>query len=303
MNGGEIGDAIRRDVFARIAHFVEQLLFDRCDGDAPAGARVLGEAERPVGLGFDDRIADVGQIRNRFPIHLAISAGPLRAAFDGVPGDGAGREPVPIVGLPPEFVNHRREREAGIGHAAGDDDLRALRERVDHGQRAEVNVRALHVARESAASGSPVSMFFSSMPRARNASSRSMMSSPATVATFIGIPWRLATSSTASRHAVGFTPPALAITRMRRCLQIRKHAGDHVDEIASIAGLGIARPLLLQDRHGDLGQIIERQVIDRAAPHLLHRALRANRPRSLVHSRFESYLIGAIRAMQLLSYL
>ena len=71
-----------------------------------------------VGFGFDNRIADIGEVRNGLPIHLAISAGALRAAFHGVSGDGAGGEPVPIVGLPAEFVNHGRQRQAGIGDRA-----------------------------------------------------------------------------------------------------------------------------------------------------------------------------------------
>ena len=51
-------------------------------------------------------------------------------------------------------------------------------------------------------------------------------------------------------------------------LEIREYARDQVDEIASIAGLRIAHPLLLQDGHGDLGQIIEGEVVDGPAPDL-----------------------------------
>ena len=102
VDGGEIGHAIGRDVVARVADFVEKLLFHAVRIDAPAGAGVLGDGERSVGLGFHDGIADVGQIRNVLPIHLAIAAGALRAAFDDVPGDGAGGQLVVIVGLPAE---------------------------------------------------------------------------------------------------------------------------------------------------------------------------------------------------------
>ena len=87
---------------------------------AAAGAGVLGDDEGAVGLGFDDRIADVRHVGNVLPIHLAVAAGTLRAAFDDVAGDGAGGELVLVVGLPAEAVDHGRQRERGIGGAAGD---------------------------------------------------------------------------------------------------------------------------------------------------------------------------------------
>jgi len=122
----------------------------------PRRAGVLGEAESTVGLRFDNGIADVLQMRNRFPIHLAVSTGRLRAALNRVSRDGAGGEPVPIVGLPSELVNHGREGKARVGDAAGDDDLRAFRQRVHYWPCAEVDIRASHVRGERPARGSPV---------------------------------------------------------------------------------------------------------------------------------------------------
>jgi hypothetical protein len=60
--------------------------------------------------GFDDRETDVREIGNVLPVELAVSARTLPAAFDDVPGDRAGGDPVPIFECPAEFVHQRRER-------------------------------------------------------------------------------------------------------------------------------------------------------------------------------------------------
>jgi len=39
---------------------------------------------------------------------------------------------------------------------------------------------------------------------------------------------------------------------------IGKHARDHLHEVARITGFWVAGTLLLEDRHGDLSQIVER---------------------------------------------
>src|SRR5205085_5160961 len=122
----EVGDAIGRDVLARVAHLVKQLLFDRRDGDAPAGAFVLGYHEGAVGLRLDDRVTDVGEVGNGLPVDQAIAAGTLRAALDRVPGNRPCGQQVPGVGGPFEFVNHWPERQPRVGDAPADDDLPAL---------------------------------------------------------------------------------------------------------------------------------------------------------------------------------
>ena len=90
MNAGEIRDAIGRDVATRVAKLIEKLLFHGVRMDAAAGARMFGDDEAAVGIGFDDWIADIGEIGNVQPIHLAVAARTLRAAFDDVSRDSAG---------------------------------------------------------------------------------------------------------------------------------------------------------------------------------------------------------------------
>src|SRR5262245_56304843 len=110
----EIRNAIRRDVLARIAHFIDQLFLDPRNNDPTARALMLSDDKRSVRRRLDDRKTDIGKIRNAAPLKLAVAARRLRATLDDVTGDRARGEPVPIVSGPAELVNHWREREAGV---------------------------------------------------------------------------------------------------------------------------------------------------------------------------------------------
>src|SRR5262245_21846544 len=67
----------------------------------------------------------------------------------------------------------------------------------------------------------------------------------------------------------------------------RQDAPDDVEEIARVTGVRVARPLLLHNGHRDLGQVIERQIIDRAALDQLNRGVEPISPETL--SVFDSY--------------
>src|SRR5205085_6765756 len=56
LNGCEVGNAIGRDVVARIADLVKKLFGDTCDRDTAAGAGMLGDNERAVALDFKNRV-------------------------------------------------------------------------------------------------------------------------------------------------------------------------------------------------------------------------------------------------------
>ena len=89
IDRGEVGGAVWSEVSLRITEFVEELFLDGGDGDAAAGARVFGETERAVGLGFNDGVADVFEMRDSFPIDLAVASGHRgshRVASLGWPG-------------------------------------------------------------------------------------------------------------------------------------------------------------------------------------------------------------------------
>src|SRR5262249_6823417 len=140
LDGREIGDAVGRDVVFRIAHLVHQLFGYPGDCNSPTRSRMFGDDERAVFAGFDNRVADVPELGVRLPINRAIASGGLRAAFDDVTGDCPCRDPVPIVELPAEFVDHRAQRQSRVGATAGDDDLRALFQRLGDRSGAEIDV-------------------------------------------------------------------------------------------------------------------------------------------------------------------
>jgi hypothetical protein len=72
-------------------------------------------------------------------------------------------------------------------------------------------------------------------------------------------------------HAAGFTPPAFATTLMSRSTSCGQDAIDQAHEVRRVSRVGIARPQLLHDRHRHLGQIVEREVVERALIHEAHR--------------------------------
>ena len=81
---------------------------------------MLGDDECAIGLGFDDRVADVVHAGNALPIDLAVSTGRLRPAFNDVAGDRARGEPVPIRIAPIKVMNHGRQGEGRVASPGTD---------------------------------------------------------------------------------------------------------------------------------------------------------------------------------------
>ena len=100
--------------------------------------------ERSVRRSFRDRKTYVRQIRNRPPFVLTIAARTLRTAFDDVTSDRSRRELVPIIRGPIELMDHRSQRQACIGCAARDYDLRAFIQCFNDRRRAQISIRALN---------------------------------------------------------------------------------------------------------------------------------------------------------------
>ena len=105
---------------------------------------VFRDDESAVGFGFENRIADTGEIGDALPVRLAIAAGALGSAFDGVARDRARREQIPIVHGPTELVNLGGHRHRRIRATPRDHDLRTLPQSLHHGSRAEIRIRTLH---------------------------------------------------------------------------------------------------------------------------------------------------------------
>ena len=166
-------------------------------------------------------------------------------------------------------MHERRVGERGIRRAPGHDDVRLLPQRLDDRFGAEVRVRGghpvadggerlarLHVA-EFVSRGEEV------VERVHQVVARDHRH-----------PGPARQRRVRERESE-FGPAPLRVHPAR----VRDHAdllleevGDEVvhqgHEVARVAGGRIPVPLLLHDRHRDLGQVVEHQVVDRAAPHL-----------------------------------
>src|SRR6218665_3298476 len=102
----------------------------------------------------------------------------------------------------------------------------------------------------------------SSRPLAHQSGIEAMTSSPVTSATLGRSPCRAAAASNASRQACGFSPPALATTRMPRW-RISARCAAMAASTKSVAyptgQVFAACPR--HDRHGGLGQVVVDQVL------------------------------------------
>ncbi len=121
QNGGEVGDAVRRDVLGRVADFVQQLFFDRLDGHQAAGAVVLRDDDRSrprrasaIGNPMWAMSGTERQSAEKFP----PDACPPHSRMCPATVPAASRSQSDHA--PAEFVDHRREREAGVGRPARD---------------------------------------------------------------------------------------------------------------------------------------------------------------------------------------
>ena len=181
---------------------------------------MFGNHESAIGRCFNNWETHVGEVGNAAPLVLAISSRTLRATFNDVTRDSARRDLVPIVSRPAKLVHQRRERQAGVGCAASDHDLRAAIQRFHHRRGAEINVRALnsianggqrragiHVAQLDAARQQLIELRHDVV--ASDDADLQFSAETEFARNFLN---RLAQPST-------FTPPAFAVTRMFRSTQ------------------------------------------------------------------------------------
>ena len=95
---------------ARAGDLVEQLGGDRVDGDRAAGAGMLGDHRRPVGVDLGEREARDASGR-RFGEERVVAAGGLRTALDDVARGHRTRERV-VVGRGPSRSGRRPGRRS-----------------------------------------------------------------------------------------------------------------------------------------------------------------------------------------------
>ncbi len=71
--------------------------------------------------------------------------------------------------------------------------------------------------------------------------------------------------------------------------QRRQYPINHRDKVTGIPGFGITGALFLHNRHGDFGQIIENQVVNRAAFNLTKWGFQPVTPKSLPTSNADCF--------------
>ncbi len=297
LNGREIGDNVGRDVGLRVAHFVEKLFFNGLDVHTPAGAVVLGYDELAARPGLDDRKADACHVRDRVPLELTVAARGLSAAFDDVAGDRSGRDEVPLVELPAELVHQRSKRQARIGQPAANNDACTAVESLDQAAGTEIDVRRLnlvangrerfagvHVGDLNAAFGKFIK------PRKNVVAGDNAYLELAAEPELAG--------GFADRLGAALDVDAPGVREHLDVLldAIGQYLAHQRDEVAGIACVWVPLPLLLDDRHRHLGEVIEHKVVDRPAADLIHRCRKHVAPKTLSASNsdlfFHKRLLG-----------
>ncbi len=139
----EAGD----DVGVRVlgpGDLVEQLRGHRADRDRSAGARMLGDHRRTVCRDLGDGETGVFEIGN-LGEEGVIATGRLCAALDHVTGDDRAGQPVPVARLPPVVPGRRPDDERRVGHPRADHHVGPAAEGLDDRPAAEIRVGRHHL--------------------------------------------------------------------------------------------------------------------------------------------------------------
>ena len=265
LEAAEIRAHVRGQVARGIADLVEELLGHGGARDPAARARVLGHDEAAVGRHLGDRIADVE--RRHLPPVGQVAARRLRPALEHVPGDRPRGEPVPVVPRPAELVHERPEREGGVGRAAGHHDLGAGAERLGDRPGAEVRVGGDDAVADAGERPPVVQV------RERHAGGDELVEPRQEVVAryhaergreplgAAGLGDAVAAGLHVHSARIGHHPDA-------PLHDLREHRAEHGDEVVGVAEARVAGALALEDDHGDLGQEVEGDVVERPAPDL-----------------------------------
>ena len=268
----EVADDVRQDIARGVANFIEQLFAHGRGGHQPARAVGLGDDEAAVGPAFSDRIAAVRPVGHGFPIGVQ-AARALAAAFKDVPGKAAGSESIVVVDRPSEVVHQRAERDGAVDASPRDDNLRARIQRCLDRQCAEIRIRADHLIGQGAAALQFAYSFVAQGGQQRHDVVAFNHRNAHAHAQLIG--QRLQRRSASARiHAACVGDDADVLRQ--RILEHRAHR--HAYEVGGIARLGVFHARAGQQRHGQLGQVIEDEEVETARRDQLHRPRNAVAP-------------------------
>ncbi|CRQ82760.1 hypothetical protein PAERUG_E16_London_17_VIM_2_04_14_02801 [Pseudomonas aeruginosa] len=259
---GEVADHVGQQVGAWVADLVEHLFADAQFADQATGAGRLGHHEAPVGLDLDDGETDVLVVRHLLPVG-EIAACALRAAFDDVPGEGGLGQSVVVVPGPAELVHQGGADHRAVDHPAGDHDIRAQAQGLDDARRAEVGVerdahrRERRVAEHLADAG--LGQFGLARLQVVAMEHGDLQLHP-------GL---LAGRGEGGGTGLRIDPASVADDADLLLGDLAQQWCEDLDEVGGVAGVRLFQAGPGHDRHGDLGQVVEHQVVQRRAAHQL----------------------------------
>ncbi len=163
-----------------------------------------------------------------------------------------------VGGRPAEVRDRGADHHRGVGDATGDDDVGA---RVQCRRDAEPT--QVGVGREGSLGDAELLAI-------------ERMSSPSTWATAGSSPSPFATSRSRAASAAGLRPPALLTIFTPRSRARPRRVLDLRHERSCVAEVGVLHRVLAEDQHGQLGQVVagedvERSTVRAALEHLAHR--------------------------------
>ena len=263
---GEVADDVRQQVGGGIADLVEHLLGHDRGRHLAARAGGLADDEAAVGLAVDDRVPDSRPVGHGIPVGVQ-PAGGLAAALDDVAGETAAREPVVVVVGPAELVHQHAQRHRRVDAAPGDHHLRARVERGADRRRAEIRIGAQHLLRQRR----PAMHLVHALLAQRGQQRHHVVAFDHRDPQFDAL--RCGQRGQRACAAVGIDAAGVAHHADAASGDLAQHRLHRdVDEIAGVAGFGLLQARAGEDRHRELGQVVEHEVVDRAARDQLRRS-------------------------------
>ena len=260
-DGVEVRDHVGVEV-GGFADLVEQLGGDGADRDEAAGAVVLGDDAAAVGGDLGDREpreAAVGDLVQE----AVVAAGRLRAALDDVPGGDRAGQGVPVVAAPAVPPGGGPGDQARVGHPGADDDVRAGLQRRGDAPAAEVGVGGDHgeFGLGQRHAGVEVGELVSFGLQVLDGRGQ-------VVAGEIGDAGDGAQLFELGGQALGIEAPGVGDDLDAALEAGAEHVLHLAQERGRVAEAGILAAGLPQDQHGQLGEIVAGQHVDRARQHL-----------------------------------
>ena len=261
----EIAGHVGQEVGARVADLVEHLLAHGSLGDEPAGIRGFADHAAAVRRAFRDGKADIFVTLHPLPIGEDAPRG-LGAALDEVTGQTARGQQVQLIVAPAEFVHQRTQGQRAVHATAGDHHLGARIQCCGDGPCAEVGIHAGHFGRQGLARiHLPRVQAAHPFQAGQQVVPHDHRYGEADAGLTGHVPQRVTAGHGIDAPGVGDHTNTLA----RDLGQQGRHHARY--EIAGVpvgwrSGAGTH-----QKRHGDLGQIVQNQIVDAAFAHQLGR--------------------------------